>query len=764
MVGWQGEKEGGNGMLPVFLKMKDFLSYENETFDFSKISCATVTGENGAGKSSFCTDAITFALYGIGTKGGIKELDNYVRKGANSGTVEFTFDIGDERYKVVRTRSIAKGKTSLAFFTVTKSGIEIPLGDGKVTSTQELIESTLHMNYRTFASSAMIAQGKSAMFTEGMTDNERKEALIEIMDVDSWSDIGEEASERVRDLKAEIRSVQSLIDNAQTDDMDFLKQQEQCIRSRMKESESLAESKKKIIEANHDAAFRSESILREADEITSRIEESKNLLSSKEKRSSSAVSSTRKAENELSVLEGKRAAAAFLVASKDKVNADFAAWTEADALVKDLEDRKMSVLQKGQELQRVIQDGKTWNSAHESMLKQADIHIENRRKQAEALESVPCAGNDKLTSSCRFLGMARQAKDELEKFEKRRAEIARDVNPHRDEYVRVNAEYKNLESGFSEDHLKEAKKKLAALDGADKRKQSLEMALDRMALLDDAITSKKVEIAEKSEQEKSLSEEIEILKEKIDGLSEKVSAKKSEADSFKEKTEAYTEAQTELEKLEASMKGLELDIFRVQAKIEQAEKTVKETEERKKKLLSLQDELATASLLVEACSKKSGVPAFIVENAVPEIEDTANEMLDRMTNGKLELRFSMQEDSKTRKTVQETLRIKVSYYGEERSYETFSGAEKFIIDLSIRIALSKFLAHRAGTNMQLFVLDEGVSCADESNREEIMDAIKSISSEFKKILFVTHITELKDIFGQRIVITKDSRGSHIKVE
>ena len=66
-------------MLPVFLRMKNFLSYEEESFDFSKITCATVTGENGAGKSSFCTDAITFALYGFGTKGGPKELDNYVR-------------------------------------------------------------------------------------------------------------------------------------------------------------------------------------------------------------------------------------------------------------------------------------------------------------------------------------------------------------------------------------------------------------------------------------------------------------------------------------------------------------------------------------------------------------------------------------------------------------------------------------------------------------------------------------------------------------
>lgn len=751
-------------MLPVFLRMKNFLSYEEESFDFSKITCATVTGENGAGKSSFCTDAITFALYGFGTKGGPKELDNYVRKGADSGTVEFLFELGDEKFKVIRTRSITKGKTSLSFFTINSDGVEIPLGNGKVTDTQKLIESTLHMNYRTFSSSAMVAQGKSGMFTEGMTDNERKEALIEIMDIDSWAGIGEEAAERIRNLKAEIRSIQSLIDNAQLDDIGFLKQQEQGIRSRMKETEALEKEKKKVAEANHDAAFRSENILKEADEIASSIEENKKMISSKEKQALSASSSKRKAENELSSLKEKRAGAEKLVASRDKVESDYAAWAEADALVKELEEKKMSILQKGQELQRVIQDGKTWNSAHENLLKQADIHIENRRKQAEALESVPCAGNDALTSSCRFLSMARQAKDELLKFEERKAKIEKDENPHREEYVRVNAEYKKMEAGFSEERLAKAKKELVSFAGADKRKQSLDMALERMSLLDDAIRSKKDEIAERAEQEKTVSEELDALKEKAEILSKKEEAKKAEAESLKEKAAAYAGAQAELEKLEASMKSLELDLFRVQAKAEQAEKSAKEAEERKKKLLSLQDKLSTASLLVDACSKKSGVPAFIVENAVPEIEDSANDMLDRMTDGKLELRFSMQEDSKTKKTVQETLRVKVSYYGVERDYETFSGAEKFIIDLSIRIALSKFLAHRAGTNMQLFVLDEGVSCADETNREEIMDAIRSITGEFKKILFVTHITELKDIFDQRIVVTKDSHGSHIQVE
>ncbi|MGB9826478.1 MAG: ATP-binding protein, partial [Desulfofundulus sp.] len=67
-------------MEPVLLDLQNFLSYKRETVDLSPITCAALTGENGAGKSSLL-DAITWALFGQGTRGGTKELDNYVTRG-----------------------------------------------------------------------------------------------------------------------------------------------------------------------------------------------------------------------------------------------------------------------------------------------------------------------------------------------------------------------------------------------------------------------------------------------------------------------------------------------------------------------------------------------------------------------------------------------------------------------------------------------------------------------------------------------------------
>lgn len=750
-------------MLPVYLKMTNFLSYENEEFDFSKISCATVTGENGAGKSSFCTDAITFALYGIGSKGGIKELDNYVRKGADSGTVEFTFDLGEDRYKIVRTRSVTKSKTSLSFFTIGAGETEIPLGDGKINSTQALIESTLHMNYRTFASTAMIAQGKSSMFTEGMTDNERKEALIEIMDIDSWGIIGAETAEKIRNTKAEIRSLQSLIDSFQAEDIEQLKAKGKMLAKREAEQANIVQNQKDILEKNQEAVYKQNSIQLEMNEILTSISEDKQTGLLKKKQLDACLGSRERILKEIDDLNRQKESLQSLVKQREKIEQDYKELQDSKKIISELEQKQLIVLQQNQKLQEVIQNGKNWNSEHESTLRQIAIQAENCEKQTTALAQVPCAGNADFTGECKFLSMARQAELDLLGLREKKAQVEAEKNPYRSDYISAKKDYDTAQEGFSAEILDKTRKKVESLNSAEQRMKELEAASQKETYIDATIKSKRDETEEKEGQTDSLKSEMDVLRKRIEKAQEKLDQKRRAQEQYKSAVLEYGKAKAGLDIAERTRKEIELEMFRIKARAEQAEKAQAEYQKKQEQVMRLKDELTTQTLLYDACSKKSGVPAFIIENAIPEIEEATNEMLDRMTDGKLILRFSMQEDAKTTKSVQEVLRIKVSYYGVERDYETFSGAEKFIIDLSIRIALSKFLSHRAGTNMQLFVLDEGVSCADDTNREEIMDAIRSIAGEFKKILFVTHITELKDIFEQKIIVTKNSHGSHIKV-
>jgi exonuclease SbcC len=93
----------------------------------------------------------------------------------------------------------------------------------------------------------------------------------------------------------------------------------------------------------------------------------------------------------------------------------------------------------------------------------------------------------------------------------------------------------------------------------------------------------------------------------------------------------------------------------------------------------------------------------------------------------------------------------------------FSGGEAFRVNFAIRLALSRVLAHRAGARLQTLVIDEGFGSQDADGRQRLVEAINMVSAEFKKILVITHLEELKDAFPARIEVSKATTGSRVEV-
>jgi DNA repair protein SbcC/Rad50 len=159
---------------------------------------------------------------------------------------------------------------------------------------------------------------------------------------------------------------------------------------------------------------------------------------------------------------------------------------------------------------------------------------------------------------------------------------------------------------------------------------------------------------------------------------------------------------------------------------------------------------------------KKGIQAMIIESAIPDIEEETNKILHKMTDGRMSVQFQTQRDAKTGKgNVIETLDIDIADEVGTRAYEMYSGGEAFRVNFAVRIALSKLLARRAGTQLQSLVIDEGFGSQDGQGREKLVSAIHSIQDDFEKILVITHIEELKDEFPTRITIVKTGSGSHI---
>jgi exonuclease SbcC len=61
------------------------------------------------------------------------------------------------------------------------------------------------------------------------------------------------------------------------------------------------------------------------------------------------------------------------------------------------------------------------------------------------------------------------------------------------------------------------------------------------------------------------------------------------------------------------------------------------------------------------------------------------------------------------------------------------------------------------------VIDEGFGTQDAQGRQLLVEAINSIQDDFERILVVTHIDELKDMFPARIDVVKTLDGSRVSV-
>ena len=169
--------------------------------------------------------------------------------------------------------------------------------------------------------------------------------------------------------------------------------------------------------------------------------------------------------------------------------------------------------------------------------------------------------------------------------------------------------------------------------------------------------------------------------------------------------------------------------------------------------------------LLERAFSKDGVPALLIEQALPQIEAKANEILDRLSDGNMSVRFITQAafKEKRREDLKETLDIQISDSTGTRDYEMFSGGEAFRVNFAIRLALSEVLAQRAGARLQTLIIDEGFGSQDALGRQRLVEAINLVRQDFAKILVITHIDELKDAFPTRIEVEKTERGSVVRV-
>ena len=268
------------------------------------------------------------------------------------------------------------------------------------------------------------------------------------------------------------------------------------------------------------------------------------------------------------------------------------------------------------------------------------------------------------------------------------------------------------------------------------------------------------------------------LAREIEGLQDQLKNQTAEVERLQQDHDdaaaRYAAAETQLPDLHAAEADLlnaqELE-NRLRMDVGAANQKVAVLESQRERQASLSKEREQISTRIEQLKVlersfgKDGVPALLIEQALPEIEEQANQTLARLSNNTMSVQFITQREFKdaSREDKKETLDIRISDGSGGRDYEMFSGGEAFRVNFAIRLALSRVLAQRAGARLQTLVIDEGFSSQDAQGRQRLIEAINLVRPDFAKILVITHLDELKDAFSTRIEVEKTPLGSTLTV-
>jgi exonuclease SbcC len=301
--------------------------------------------------------------------------------------------------------------------------------------------------------------------------------------------------------------------------------------------------------------------------------------------------------------------------------------------------------------------------------------------------------------------------------------------------------------GYSAEEHTRARERVEALAHFEKSFRKLQSAQDQLA----AEQSRRTQLEQSLRRWQKAAAEGE----------EKVARLVAEIATLEQEVTSLPQMEAQVTELQAQLSDARVQLGAARQKLEYCRQQ-KQEYEKKKALLDRRAEEQTIYEELRLAFGARGLRAMIIESVLPEIEEEANRLLSRMTDGRMSVRFETQRET-LRGSVVETLDIHISDEVGTREYHMYSGGEAFRVNFAIRVALSKLLARRAGAQLQTLVIDEGFGTQDAQGRERLTEAITAIKDDFEQVLVITHIEELKDVFPVRIDVVKMPGGTRLSI-
>jgi DNA repair exonuclease SbcCD ATPase subunit/DNA-directed RNA polymerase subunit RPC12/RpoP len=694
------------------LKLNNFLSHSSTSIDFEKNCKIAITGISGSGKSSL-VEAIIFAFYGKG------RVDNrfLIKKSKKACSVLLTFTDDNLTYRIERGVD-SKGKNSLEIHIKDGDKAYKPLQISGLKTTQEYLEKQiLHCSYTLFVNSVVSPQANNESFTD-LPASARKDLLLQIVNINDLDTYLKQTKEKLSEFEQEksnneSNSViinQSLIADRQVAaNLPTLEIQEQEIKAKL---EIVNTNLKSITSQLANIDFK----------ITSKAEKERELNITKQ--------SIQIIDIEINTFKNE-------IKKIDEMDI-----TAMQAEVGDISSLKAEL--NGLKVVETI--GNEWNVKMLDIMKDKpvtrdfDKEIAEINKQLIELMTYP-------QEQCPQCGH-KFAPKTVDSTSKRLERVLADTNQARIDYNKGLEEYEIKVKALGERPAVDSSK-IRALEVDIYNKEQKLVNINniintrdlRKTTFQEKITAKEAEKVEKEGKITVLIAEIQALMVEIMG-SEDIKKQEMELNGEKFKIEM---------ELRLVVEGASLAKNAVLRAVS-SEESLKRIEGSANDL----DIKIEALELLKMALSPNGVKAMVIDYLVPELEDKINKVLSKLSD--LKIHIDTQRSSADGEKLVEGLFLNIiNDQNEEMELSNFSGGEKCKILTAI---------HEGLGGLQRFgwrILDESITGLDSEMVSSFAEVILKLKEETQQLLVISHLQEIKDIFEERIEVTKLNGNSSVIV-
>ncbi|HEX9996066.1 MAG TPA: hypothetical protein VGB45_02910, partial [Abditibacterium sp.] len=92
-----------------------------------------------------------------------------------------------------------------------------------------------------------------------------------------------------------------------------------------------------------------------------------------------------------------------------------------------------------------------------------------------------------------------------------------------------------------------------------------------------------------------------------------------------------------------------------------------------------------------------------------------------------------------------------------------SGSQRFRVAVALALGIGRYATRGGGTRLESVIIDEGFGSLDKIGRGEMIDELKALGDDLKRVILVSHQEEFAEAFSHRYLIEKEGGVSRARL-